>query len=309
MKTAYVFPGQGSQSVGMLAELAGNYPIIQQTFAEASDVLNYDLWELTQKGSAEDLNQTTKTQPAMLTSGVAVARLWKEQGGFSANFCAGHSLGEYTALVITESLTFSEAVELVAERGLYMQEAVTAGEGAMAAILGLEDEKIKTACENVAQEQIVSTANFNSHGQVVIAGHTEAVKRAIREAKNMGAKRAIMLPVSVPSHCALMNVAEKRLAKHLDKIDIKMPNIPVIHNVDVMIQKNIADIHKVLREQLHQPVRWVETIQKIHAEGVSTILELGAGKVLTGLNKRIIKGINCLPVYDSKSLEKALAVK
>lgn len=306
MSIALVFPGQGSQSVGMLAELASVYPDVKHCFEEASDVLGYDLWKLSQEGPEADLNRTDRTQPAMLAAGVAVARLWDKQGGPAPIFCAGHSLGEYTALVYARALAFKDACILVQERGQYMLEAVPEGTGLMAAVLGLEDDKVREVCASAAQGEVVSAANFNAPGQVVIAGHKAAVERAINAAKEAGAKRAIPLAVSVPSHCALMEPAEKRLAAHLDTTNIEMPKIPVIHNVDVSVQPDVAAIHKALNTQLHQPVRWVETIQSLSAQGVETVIECGPGKVLAGLNKRIVKTMNALPVLDPKTLDAAL---
>lgn len=306
MSIALIFPGQGSQSVGMLGELAAVYPEVKHTFAEASEALGYDLWALTQDGPAEELNKTDKTQPAMLAAGVAVSRLWDEQGGAQPMVCAGHSLGEYSALVYAGALAFSDAVLLVQERGQYMLEAVPQGQGLMAAVLGLSDAQVREVCAAAAQGEVVSAANYNAPGQVVIAGHKAAVERAMEGAEAAGAKRAIPLAVSVPSHCALMEPAEARLAAHLDKTEISVPHMPIIHNVDVQEQRDVAAIHKALNAQLHQPVRWVETIQRMAAEGVQTVVECGPGKVLTGLNKRIDKSMQALPVFNPKTLDAAL---
>lgn len=303
---AIVFPGQGSQSVGMLAELAGAYPEVQATFAEASSVLGYDLWALTQNGPETDLNQTDRTQPAMLAAGVAVWRAWQQQGGAQPAFLAGHSLGEYTALVCAGSLAFTDAVRLVAERGRRMQEAVPAGIGAMAAILGLEDEQVRQACSISEQGEVVSAVNFNSPGQVVIAGHKAAVDRACEQAKAMGAKRALPLAVSVPSHSSLMRPAAEAFAVTLAATDFKAPLIPVIHNADVSAHSDADAIRAALTQQLYSPVRWVETVHYLGQQGVTHIVEAGPGKVLVGLNKRIDKNIAAIAAFDSASLAEAL---
>jgi len=307
MSLAFVFPGQGSQSVGMLAELAAAHPLVRDTFAEASSALGYDLWQLTQNGPADELNQTHITQPAMLTAGVAAWRVWQEKNGKAPEVMAGHSLGEYTALVCAGALTFADGVALVAERGRYMQEAVPAGTGAMAAILGLEDAQVVEACASAAQGQVVSAVNFNSPGQVVIAGHAAAVERAMEAAKAMGAKRALPLPVSVPSHCALMQPAADRLAQRLAGITLQMPQIPVINNVDVTAATTPDAMRQALARQLHSPVRWVETVQKMAADGVDALVECGPGKVLVGLNKRIVKDMKTFAIVDTASLDEALA--
>lgn len=307
MSLAFVFPGQGSQSVGMLADLAAAYPLVRDTFAEASAALGYDLWQLTQNGPADELNQTHITQPAMLTAGVAAWRVWQEKNGKVPVVMAGHSLGEYTALVCAGALSFADGVALVAERGRYMQEAVPAGTGAMAAILGLEDAQVVEACASAAQGQVVSAVNFNSPGQVVIAGHAAAVERAMEAAKAMGAKRALPLPVSVPSHCALMQPAAERLAQRLAGIALQVPQIPVINNVDVAVAADAAAIRQALARQLHSPVRWVETVQKMAADGVDALVECGPGKVLVGLNKRIAKDMKTFAIVDTASLDEALA--
>jgi len=307
MSLAFVFPGQGSQSVGMLAELAAAYPLVRDTFAEASAALGYDLWQLTQNGPADELNQTHITQPAMLTAGVAAWRVWQEKNGKVPAVMAGHSLGEYTALVCAGALSFADGVALVAERGRYMQESVPAGTGAMAAILGLEDAQVIEACAGAAQGQVVSAVNFNSPGQVVIAGHAAAVERAMEAAKVMGAKRALPLPVSVPSHCALMQPAADRLAQRLAGITLQMPQIPVINNVDVVAAVTPEAMRQALARQLYSPVRWVETVQKMAADGVDTLVECGPGKVLVGLNKRIVKDMKTFAIVDTASLDEALA--
>ncbi|PVV13397.1 MAG: [acyl-carrier-protein] S-malonyltransferase [gamma proteobacterium symbiont of Ctena orbiculata] len=301
-----VFPGQGSQSIGMLSDLAAAHPIVNQTFAEATEALGYNLWDLVQNGPEEALNQTMKTQPAMLAAGVSVWRVWLEQGGDKPQLMAGHSLGEYTALVCANVIEFSDAVNLVAERGRFMQEAVPAGSGGMAAILGLDDDQVKSVCVEAAAGDVIEAVNFNSPGQVVIAGHKQAVERACVLAKETGAKRALPLPVSVPSHCALMKPAAERLAQLLDEISINSPTIPVIHNANVALASDAETIRGELAAQLYSPVRWVETVQKMASSGISSLLEAGPGKVLAGLTKRIDRGLAGLPVYDTKSLMQAL---
>lgn len=302
----FVFPGQGSQSVGMLAELADAFPQVSTTFQEASDVLRFDLWDLVQQGPAEVLNQTANTQPAMLAAGIAVWRVWQGQGGATPEWLAGHSLGEYSALVAAGALGFADAVALVAERGRLMQEAVPAGMGAMAAILGLEDQQVRDVCARAAQSEVVEAVNYNSPGQVVVAGNKAAVERAIALAKEAGAKRALPLPVSVPSHCALMQLAAEKLRQRLAEVDVYVPTIPVLHNVNVSTTTQTAEICDLLARQLHSPVRWVETVQAMARLGADTLIEGGPGKVLAGLNKRIDRNLDCLAIYDPASLEKAL---
>lgn len=304
---AMVFPGQGSQSVGMLAELAAAFPAVEKTFAEASAVLDYDLWERVQQGPGELLNQTACTQPAMLTAGVATWRCWQSRSELVPALMAGHSLGEYTALVCAGALEFADAVRLVAKRGQYMQGAVPEGSGAMAAILGLEDDQIIAICERAAEGDVVSAVNFNSPGQVVIAGHTAAVQRAMELAKQAGAKRALPLPVSVPSHCALMRPAAERFADDIASVVIQAPLVPVLHNVDVEAHQSAEAIRDALVRQLYSPVRWVETVRTMQAGGVTTVLEMGPGKVLAGLNKRIEKSMAAIPVQNPGDLEQALA--
>jgi [acyl-carrier-protein] S-malonyltransferase len=301
-----VFPGQGSQSVGMLAELAEAYPAVGATFAEASEVLGYDLWALVRDGPADDLNRTDRTQPAMLAAGVAVWRIWQARDGGMPVVMAGHSLGEYTALVCAGALSFGAAVALVAERGRCMQDAVPAGSGAMAAILGLDDAAVAEVCSEAAQGGVVTAVNFNSPGQVVIAGDAQAVHRATVLAKETGAKRAVPLPVSVPSHCALMQPAAERFAAHLEKTAFAAPLIAVIQNVDVMAHDSPDSIRDALERQLYSPVQWVRTIEAMRERGVTRIIEAGPGKVLAGLCKRIDKSLTALPVHDPDSLEAAL---
>ncbi len=306
MSKAFLFPGQGSQSVGMLAELGQNHTLVLDTFAEASEVLDFDLWQLIQQGPEAELNITCNTQPAMLAAGVAVWRLWREKGGDAPAIMAGHSLGEYTALVCGGALAYRDAVGLVADRGRYMQDAVAPGEGAMAAILGLDDPKVMGICEQSAQGEEVAAVNFNSPGQVVVAGTAAAVQRAVELAKREGAKRAIVLPVSVPSHCALMRDAASQLEQRLSSVEISTPAIPVVNNVDVKVETDPAAIRDALVRQLYSPVRWVETIMYLSAQGVDTVIECGPGKVLAGLNRRIDRNMTVFPVFDEDSLQNAI---
>ena len=303
---AFVFPGQGSQSVGMLMELAETYPLVGQTFARASEVLGKDLWQLVTNGPGEDLNLTSNTQPAMLTAGVAVWRVWCERSLIRPSWMAGHSLGEYTALVCSGAMAFEDTVALVAERGKLMQEAVPAGEGAMAAILGLDEPQVIKVCNESADGQVVSAVNFNAPGQVVIAGHVAAVERAMSAAKAAGAKRAVKLPVSAPSHCALMESAATKLAERLQNIVIESPEVTLIHNVDVASHNAPEVIRNALKEQLFKPVRWVDTIKFMYEQGVHKFVECGPGKVLMSLSKRIAKDAEHLTIYDPDTLNKVL---
>ncbi|MEX9897938.1 ACP S-malonyltransferase [Proteus mirabilis] len=303
---AMVFPGQGSQAIGMLAELAEHYPIVTETFAQASDVLGYSLWDLVQNGPEEELNKTWKTQPALLAASVAIWRVWQEKQGKMPQMMAGHSLGEYSALVCAGVIDFAAAIKLVELRGQLMQEAVPAGTGAMYAIIGLDNDAIAKACEEAAQGQVVSSVNFNSPGQVVIAGNKEAVERAGALCKEAGAKRALPLAVSVPSHCALMKPAADKLAVALQEIEFKQPEIQVVNNVDVKAQTDANAIRDALVRQLYNPVRWTETVEFIADKGITQLLEIGPGKVLTGLTKRISKEMNAAAVNDIASLDAAL---
>jgi [acyl-carrier-protein] S-malonyltransferase len=303
---AFVFPGQGSQSIGMLDQLATEYPLVQETFAEASEVLGYDLWDLVTSGPEATLNQTERTQPAMLAAGIAVWRVWQSLTNIQPDYLAGHSLGEYSALVASGALSFANAIKLVELRGQYMQQAVPEGQGAMAAILGLNDDAVKMICEQAAGDEIVEAVNFNSPGQVVIAGNVAAVTKATVLAKEQGAKRALMLPVSVPSHCALMKPAADMLSETLADMPVHETRMPVIHNVSVTPAQDEAGIKTSLAQQLHNPVRWVETVQWLSNQGVDKIVECGPGKVLAGLTKRIDKTVTGLPVFDQSSLEKAV---
>ncbi|MFP1867783.1 ACP S-malonyltransferase [Lonsdalea quercina] len=303
---AMVFPGQGSQSVGMLAELAETNPIVKDTFDEASSVLGYDLWQLTQQGPAEELNKTWQTQPALLSASVAIWRAWQQQGGKAPALMAGHSLGEYSALVCAGVMDFKQAVSLVELRGKLMQEAVPENTGAMYAIIGLDNDTITAACAESAQGQVVSPVNFNSPGQVVIAGNKEAVERAGAACKAAGAKRALPLPVSVPSHCALMEPAARKLAEALEGVTFNAPQIPVVNNVDVRTETSPEAIRSALVRQLSNPVRWTECVEYIAAQDVQKLLEVGPGKVLTGLTKRIVDTLTASAVNDSASLSTAL---
>ena len=288
-KLAFVFPGQGSQQVGMLADHIKE-PLVQETFEEAAEVLNLNLLSMIQNGPADQLNQTENTQPALLTSSIALWRLWNKRQGCKPTIMAGHSLGEYSALVCAGAMSFRAAVNLVRLRGLFMKEAVAPGKGAMAAIIGLDDHAVLDACKKAsATSGIVQAVNFNAPGQVVIAGETPAVKQAIEQAKKDGAKRAIELPVSVPSHCSLMKPAAERLEKELANIELVEPSIPVVQNVSADICSDPTQIRSNLVAQLYSPVRWVETIETIMAGGVTQFAECGSGKVLTGLNKRIAR--------------------
>ncbi|WP_020681522.1 ACP S-malonyltransferase [Marinobacterium rhizophilum] len=303
---AFVFPGQGSQHLGMLAELSEQYPVIQETFAEASQALGYDLWALVQQGPEDELNKTEVTQPALLAAGVALWRLWQQQGGATPALMAGHSLGEYTALVCAGVLGFADGVRLVQLRGRFMQEAVPAGTGAMAAILGLDDAAIASACEAAAQGQVVSPVNFNCPGQVVIAGEKDAVERGMEACKAAGAKRAIPLPVSVPSHCELMRPAAEQMAPVLADIALNAPQIPVLQNVDAAKPETLEQIRENLLAQLYSPVLWTRTVQAMVDAGVETLVECGPGKVLSGLNKKVHRALNVVAINEPAGLAKAL---
>ncbi len=303
---AIVFPGQGSQALGMLGALGADWPLVKETFAEASAVLGTDLWQLASAGPRELLDRTDLTQPVMLTAGVAVWRVWNQAGGSQPSWLAGHSLGEFTALVCAEVLAFADAVALVAQRGRFMQEAVPAGEGAMAAILGLADDLVTAACAKAAEGQVLAPVNFNCPGQVVIAGHAEAVARGMVAAKAAGAKRAQLLPVSVPSHCDLMRPAALRLEEALAQITLNRPRIPILHNVSVDTAMEPEAIRERLVQQLYSPVLWVETIRKLADAGVNLLIEAGPGKVLTGLTKRIDDRLEALAVLDPGTLAAAL---
>ena len=299
-KTAFFFPGQGSQSVGMMAGFGDN-PVIKQTFVEASDILGVDFWSMATEPN-ELLNQTQHTQPLMLIAGVATYQAYIQAGDQQANIHAGHSLGEYTALVASNALSFADALPLVKFRAEAMQSAVPEGVGAMAAILGLDDDAVRAVCLEAAQGEICEAVNFNSPGQVVIAGNKAAVERGMEIAKTKGAKRALALPVSVPSHCALMRPAAEKLAEYLKNVTINTPQIPVIHNADVAAYNDAAQIKDALVRQLYSPVRWVETLQAIHAQGFTSSAECGPGKVLAGLTKRIIADLPCTALTSNEAI-------
>ncbi|WFM72667.1 ACP S-malonyltransferase [Halomonas sp. CKK8] len=303
---ALIFPGQGSQQIGMLRELAERYSVVRTTFEEAADALGYDLWQVVQEGPAEALNATACTQPALLTASVAVWRVWQELEGPRPGAMAGHSLGEYSALVCAGALPFAQGVRLVKLRGEAMQAAVPAGEGAMAAILGLDDEAVEQACARAADGDVVAAVNYNAPGQVVIAGSKAAVERAIAACQEAGAKRAMPLPVSVPSHCELMRPAAERLASAMEEIELRSPRYTVFQNVDAQAHADVSTLRTRLIEQLYQPVRWTSCIEAMTARGAEVFIECGPGKVLTGLNKRIARGSKGLAVNDPDSLSAAL---
>lgn len=308
-KTAFVFPGQGSQSLGMLADFAERTPV-RQAFQEASGALDMDLWTLAQEGPDVSLNRTENTQPLLLTAGVALWKLWEQNGGPRPALLAGHSLGEYTALTCAGVLSLGDAVRLVRSRGKLMQSAVAEGEGGMAAILGLDDEQVRQACAEAAEAvegSVVEAVNFNAPGQVVIAGDSAAVARAIDACKSAGAKRAMGLPVSVPSHCALMAPAAEKLANELQDVNFHAPELPVINNVDVARETDPERIRDALVRQLHSPVRWVETVQALLADDVATLYECGPGKVLCGLTRRIDRSLTARPLETGTAFDSALA--
>lgn len=307
MNFAFVFPGQGSQSVGMMAAY-GESVTIRQTFAEASDALDQNLWQMVADGPAEVLAQTVNTQPLMLAAGIAVYREWSARGGLVPAIVAGHSLGEYSALVAAGALDFSDAIKLVRLRAQAMQEAVPQGEGAMAALLGLDEAQAVEACAEAAQGDVVSAANLNSPGQIVIAGSRAAVERAIATAKARGAKRAVLLPVSAPFHCALMKPAAERLQQRLAEIEVRVPVIPVLNNVDVAVEDQPARIKDALVRQAYSPVRWIETVQAVAARGVTHVFECGPGKVLAGMTKRIEGSLQGGAIADSASLDDVLKI-
>ena len=303
---AFVFPGQGSQQLGMLADVAAQYPLVRQVFGEASDALNLDLWQLCQENEAE-LNKTEYTQPALLTASIALWRVWQAFDGAKPQYLAGHSLGEYSALVAAGVLSLADGVRLVSLRGRLMQQAVPAGLGAMAAILGLEDAEVLAACQSAAGVGVVEAVNFNAPAQVVIAGETEAVQAAMKNATERGAKRALILPVSVPAHSSLMRPAAEKLADALENMDFNAPVIPVVQNVTARVEADVSAIRQALVAQLYSPVKWVATVDWLAAQGVSRMIECGPGKVLCGLNKRINKGLACESLETTSSLVNALA--
>ena len=304
-KFAFVFPGQGSQSRGMMNGYA-DFPVVRNTFAEASDVLEQDLWRLVTEGSDAELNATVNTQPIMLTAGVAVYRAWQSQNGANPAIMAGHSLGEYTALVAAGALRFTDALPLVRYRAQCMQQAVPEGVGGIAAILGLDDEAVRAVCAEGAQGEVLEAVNFNSPGQVVIAGNRAAVERGMELAKTRGAKRAIMLPMSVPSHCRLLKGAAEQLRAYLDNVTVQTPGIPVLHNADVKRHSDAAEIRDALVRQLYSPVRWMETVLEFGKLGITHNVECAPGKVLAGLNKRIDTNQQALAINDGEALKAAL---
>ncbi len=304
---AFIFPGQGSQSVGMLSDMVETYPVVKETFDQASAVLDLDLWSLVQNGPEDLLNRTDITQPALLTASIALWRVWQQREGQLPAILSGHSLGEYSALVCAEALDFEDAVRLVNLRGQYMQAAVPAGQGAMAAILGLDNEAINGACQQAAQGQVVTAVNFNSPGQTVIAGNSEAVDRAIELVKQAGAKRAMRLAVSAPSHCDLMLPAAAELEKILESTEIKMPAIPVVHNVNAGVGDSPSQIRKLLVQQLYQPVLWVDCVKFMLDQGATKLVECGPGKVLSGLVKRIDRKTETGSIGSVAGLDKLLA--
>lgn len=303
---AFVFPGQGSQKIGMLAELAAQDPVVEQTFAEASDVLGYDLWALVQTGAQDEINLTERTQPLLLAASVAVWRAWQEKNGAQPALMAGHSLGEWSALVCAGVVEFKDAVKLVQQRGKFMQEAVPAGQGAMAAIIGLDDTSILEACKKAEQGEVVAAVNFNSPGQVVIAGTAAAVERASAFCKEAGAKRALPLPVSAPFHTELMRPAAERLAEQIIATVFSVPQIPVVHNVTAEVEANPEKIKALMIEQIYSPVRWVECVNAMASKGITSTLECGPGKVLSGLNKRINSELATTSIEKPEELQAAL---
>jgi [acyl-carrier-protein] S-malonyltransferase len=306
MTLAIVFPGQGSQSVGMMAGFA-DLPIVEKTFQQANAILGIDLWSMVRDGPAEALNQTVNTQPVMLVAGVACWRAWREKQGPMPAWLAGHSLGEYSALVAAESIRFEDALPLVRFRAQAMQEAVPEGTGGIAAILGVDEDTTREVCREAAQGEVVEPANLNSPGQIVIAGHRAAVERAMALAKAKGAKRAVMLPMSAPSHCSLMKPAAERLRERLEALEVRKPLVPVIHNRSVEPYDDPAKIRQALVEQLYNPVRWIETVQFLGHKGVKRVVECGPGKVLTGMGKRIVPDIEYVALNDAASLAAAAA--
>jgi [acyl-carrier-protein] S-malonyltransferase len=304
MKFAFFFPGQGSQSIGMMQGF-GDESVIKQTFVEASDILGQDFWHMVTEPN-DLLNQTTNTQPLMLAAGVATWRLWQARGGKQPSIMAGHSLGEYTALVATGVLNYKDALPLVRYRAEVMQRAVAEGVGAMAAILGLDDDTVRSVCAEAAQGEVLEAVNLNSPGQVVIAGHKTAVDRGMELAKAKGAKRALALPVSVPSHCALMKPAADQLASYIREVNMVAGNVDVLHNADVAAYADIQKIKDALVRQLYSPVRWVETVQHIHAQGIESAAECGPGKVLAGLTKRIVADMSCVALTSTEAMDEAI---
>ena len=304
---AFVFPGQGSQKIGMLADLAAENALVEETFAQASAVLGYDCWQLVQQGEQEDINLTERTQPILLTASVAIWRLWQHLGGPTPGALAGHSLGEWSALVCAGAVDFADAVNIVRARGAFMQQAVPVGVGAMAAIMGIDDDIVVDACRQAAQQQIVAAVNFNAPGQVVIAGHADAVARAVAICKKAGAKRAVELPVSAPFHTSLMRPAADNLAQLIEQTNFSAPQIPVIHNVHAQAEDKPQAIKSLMLEQIYKPVLWVDCVNGLAARGAEILIECGPGRVLNGLSKRIDRNLTSLATDDVASLENALS--
>jgi [acyl-carrier-protein] S-malonyltransferase len=304
---AFVFPGQGSQKIGMLADLAAENALVEETFAQASAVLGYDCWQLVQQGEQEDINLTERTQPILLTASVAIWRLWQHLGGPTPGALAGHSLGEWSALVCAGAVDFADAVNIVRARGAFMQQAVPVGVGAMAAIMGIDDDIVVDACRQAAQQQIVAAVNFNAPGQVVIAGDADAVARAVAICKKAGAKRAVELPVSAPFHTSLMRPAADNLAELIEQTNFSAPQIPVIHNVHAQAEDKPQAIKSLMLEQIYKPVLWVDCVNGLAARGAEILIECGPGRVLNGLSKRIDRNLTSLATDDVASLENALS--
>ena len=305
---AFVFPGQGSQKIGMLAELAEQNPIIETTFNEASEVLGYDMWQLIQQGAQEDINLTQRTQPILLTCSIAIWRLWNQKQGASPSQMAGHSLGEWSALVCANVIDFADGLKIVEARGKYMQQAVPVGQGAMAAIIGLDDQAILEACTKASALGVVDAVNFNAPGQVVIAGSNEAVERAMEICKDAGAKRALPLPVSAPFHTSLMKPAADNLADMVNAVTFRSPEVPIMHNVHAQNEQDPQAIKALMLEQIYSPVKWVDCVQQLKQSGVSTLVECGPGKVLSGLAKRIDRELTAVATESAADFDAALTL-
>jgi [acyl-carrier-protein] S-malonyltransferase len=306
---AFVFPGQGSQKIGMLAELAAQNPIIEKTFNEASEVLGYDMWQLIQQGAQEDINLTQRTQPILLTCSVAIWRLWAEKQGAAPSQMAGHSLGEWSALVCSNVIDFADGLKIVEARGKYMQQAVPVGQGAMAAIIGLDDQTILDACAEAGDLGVVDAVNFNAPGQVVIAGANEAVERAMEICKTAGAKRALPLPVSAPFHTSLMKPAADNLAEMVNAVTFRTPDVPIMHNVHAKNEQDPEVIKALMLEQIYSPVKWVDCVKQLKNTGVTTLIECGPGKVLSGLAKRIDRELTAVATESAADFDAALTIK
>ncbi len=307
MQFAFVFPGQGSQSVGMMKDLAESYSIVKECYQEASDAIQLDLWKMVKEGPEEALNQTKNTQPAMLAASYSIVKIWANALDKKAGIMAGHSFGEVSAFTCAGAMNFSDAVKLARLRGEFMQDAVEAGTGAMAAVLGLEDQALDELCQSVTTDNaVVEAVNYNAPGQVVVAGHTIAVEKLIEQAKEQGAKRALKLPVSVPAHSSLMKPAAERVAAALAEVNFSMPSAPIIQNATLVVPDSVDGMKSALQAQLYSPVRWVDTIELIKQTGVTCLLEMGPGKVLTGLHKRIDKSLTSVCICDNASLETAI---